>query len=81
MGIVGDAELVGDGQQQRVGFRDGLVLFQLLDQDVRLGGIAAAEDRLGLRGNKPDLVVLVAAAAEIGAIAVVGDGDDAARAS
>jgi len=45
MGVVVDAKLVGDGQEQRVGFRDGLVLLQLFDKGIRLGGITAAEDR------------------------------------
>ena len=45
MRIVGNAQLVGDGQQQRVGLGDGLVLPELLDQGIRLGGVAAAEDR------------------------------------
>src|ERR1700722_12678385 len=40
MGVVGNAELVGDGQEQRIGFRNGLVLFELFDQHVRLGGVA-----------------------------------------
>ena len=37
--VVVDAELVGDGQQQRVGLRDGLVLRRFFNEDVRLGGI------------------------------------------
>ena len=53
MGVVVDAELVGDGQQQRVGLGDRFVLLQLLDQDIGLGGVAAAEDRPGLSSMKP----------------------------
>ena len=45
MRVVGNAQLVGDGQQQRVGFSDGFVLPELLDQHIRLGRVAAAEDR------------------------------------
>ena len=44
MRVVVDAELVGHRQQQRVGLGDGLVLLELLDEHVRLGGVAAAED-------------------------------------
>lgn len=33
MGVVVDAKLVGDGQQQGVGFGDGLVFGELLDQE------------------------------------------------
>ena len=63
MRVVGDAQLVGDGQQQRVGLGDGLVLLELLDQDIRLGGIAAAEDRPGLLVDEADLVLILAARA------------------
>ena len=44
VGVVVDAELVRHGQQQGIGFGDRLVLLELLDQLIRLGGIAAAED-------------------------------------
>jgi hypothetical protein len=44
MGVVIDAQLVGHRQQQRIGLGDRLVALQLLDQRIRLGGIAAAED-------------------------------------
>ena len=44
VGVVVDAELVGHGQEQRVGLGDGFVLLQLIDQDVRLGGVAAPEN-------------------------------------
>ena len=36
MRIVVDAKLVGDSQEQRVGFRYGLVCGQLLDQHIGL---------------------------------------------
>src|SRR5690606_17587117 len=44
MRIVVDAELIGDGEQQCVGFCDGFVRLKLLDQLIRLVRIAAAED-------------------------------------
>ena len=78
MGVVGDAELVGDGEQQRVGFRDRLVLPELFDQDVRLGGIAAAEDGAGLLVDEADLVGFLAPSAEIGAVAIIDEREDAA---
>jgi hypothetical protein len=59
MRIVGNAQLVRDGQQQRVGLGDGLVLPELFDQGIRLGGVAAAEDRARLRVDESDLVVTV----------------------
>ncbi|KVK50079.1 hypothetical protein L901_22110 [Agrobacterium sp. D14] len=36
MGVVIDAQLVRHGQEQRIGFGDGLVGFQLFDQFFRL---------------------------------------------
>jgi hypothetical protein len=43
----------------------------LLDENVRLGGIAATEDRACLLVDKADLVLLLSPAAEVGAIAIV----------
>ena len=57
MRVVGDAELVGDGQQQRIGLGDGFVLLELLDQSIRLGGVAAAEDRPRAFIDVSDLVL------------------------
>src|SRR5271155_5622927 len=45
MGVVGDAELIRHREEQRVGLGDGLVGSELLDENIRLGGVAAAEDR------------------------------------
>src|SRR5690606_8468599 len=45
VGVVVDAELVRDGDEQRVGGGDRLVLGKLLDQPVRLAGVALAEAR------------------------------------
>jgi hypothetical protein len=59
MRIVGNAQLVRDGQQQRVGLGDGLVRLELFDQGIRLGGVAAAEDRARVRVDESDLVVTV----------------------
>jgi hypothetical protein len=78
MRIVGDAQLVGDRQQQRIGFRDRLVLLELLDEDVRLGRIAPTEDGSRLLVDEADLIFFPAAMAEIGAIAIVDQCKDAA---
>jgi len=78
VGVVVDPELVGHGQQQRVGFRDAFVLLELLDEDVRLGGVAAAEDGALAAAEKADLVALLAAAPEIHPVAIVGEREDAA---
>ena len=42
--VVENAELIGDGQQQRIGFGNGFILPELLNEDVRFGSIVAAED-------------------------------------
>jgi hypothetical protein len=76
--IVGDAELVGHGQQQCIGLGDGVVLLELFDQGIRLGGVAAAEDRARVRVDESDLVVTVARAPEISAVAIVDQCEDAA---
>ena len=60
MRVVGNAQLVGDGQQQRVGLGDSFVFPELLDEYIRLGGIAAAEDRAGPLVDESDLVVIFA---------------------
>jgi hypothetical protein len=41
MRVVIDAELVGDGEQHRIRFRDGFVGLQLLDQLVGFVGVGA----------------------------------------
>jgi hypothetical protein len=78
MGVVVDTELIGDGQQERVGFCDGFVFRELPDKDVRLGGVAAAEDGLGVVAEEADLVLVLTAAPEIGAVALVDQREDAA---
>ena len=59
MRVVGDAELIGHGQQQRVGLGDGFVLPELLDKGVRLGRVAAAEDRPRPLVDESDLVLFL----------------------
>ena len=49
--VVRDAQLVRHGQQQRIGFRDCLVLPELLDEYMWLGHIAAAAHRKSLIAN------------------------------
>ena len=58
VGVVVDAELIGDGQQQRVSLGDGFVLGELFDQRVRLGGVAAAKNGPGVVAEKADLVLV-----------------------
>src|SRR6202171_5331263 len=65
MRVVGNAQLVGDGQQQRVGLGDSFVFPELLDEYVRLGRIAAAEDRASSLVDESDLVIIFAPAPKI----------------
>jgi hypothetical protein len=77
VGVVIDTELIRHGQQQRVGFRNRLVLLELLDEGVRLGRVAAAKDSALASAEKTDLVSLIATT-EIHAVAVIGERKDAA---
>src|SRR5690606_9875289 len=76
--VVLDAELIRHREQQGVGRRDCLVLRELLHEHVGLGGVRAAEDRPVARLDIADRVLVVAAAAEIGAVAIVDEREDAA---
>jgi len=71
MRIVGNTQLVWDGQQERVGFRDRLVFSKLFDQDIRLGCIATAEDRSCGFVKEAYFVLFLTAASEIATITVV----------
>ena len=66
VGVVVDAELVGDGQQDRVGFLDAFVAAQLFDEIFGRVGIGAAEGG-ALGGLDVAEMILAGAAAEIGA--------------
>jgi hypothetical protein len=76
VGIVVDAELVRHGQQQRIGLGDRLVLPAAARSASGLGGIRAAEDRALVVDDSRSGPGL--AAAEIGAVAVVDQREDAA---
>src|SRR5690606_36566904 len=58
--------------------RDRLVLRELGDEGVRFGGVAAAEDGAGVLVDVADLVLALAGAAEVHAVEVVHDREDAA---
>lgn len=66
MGVVIDAQLVRHGQQQRVGLGDGFVRLELLDENVRLGGVAPPENGTFVAAEEADLVLALVAAPEIG---------------
>src|SRR5260370_12089261 len=77
MRVVGNAQLVGDGQQQRVGLGDSFVFPELLDEYMRLGGIAAAKDRPSPLVDESDLVINFAPAPKIRALTIVHQYGDA----
>src|SRR5450755_446337 len=72
-----DSELVGDREQQRVGGSDRLILRELLDEPLGVSGVRLAEARL-TAVEEADLVLRVAFAAEVSAVEVVDDREDAA---
>src|SRR3954470_23877309 len=76
--VVLDAKLVRDGEQQRVGCLDRRVPGELLDEHVRLGGVRAPEDRLRLRVQVADLILILASLSEIRAVPIVDQREDAA---
>ncbi len=78
MGVVLDAKLVRDRQQERVRRLDRRVRGELLDKDVGLRGVRTPEDRLGLCVDVADLVRLLVAAPEVRSVAVVDQREDAA---
>src|SRR5579871_3358808 len=75
--VVLDAELVGDGQEQRVGGGNRRVARELLRDRVGLAGVAAPEAGADAV-EVADLVLAAALAAEIGAVAVGDDRQHAA---
>src|SRR5260221_10337219 len=78
VGVIVDAELIGDGQEQCISFCDGLVLRELLDEGDRLGGVAAAKYGSCVVAEEADGVVVLVPASEIGTVTVVHECKDAA---
>src|SRR5580692_5460907 len=78
MGVVVDTKLIRDGQEQRVSFGDGFVFRELLNENVRLGGVAAAKNGACVVAEEADAVLVLVLAPEIGTVAVVHQRKDAA---
>jgi hypothetical protein len=76
--IVGNAELIWDGQQKRVRLRNRLVFPKLLNQAIRFSSVATAEDRACGCVNEADLVLFLIPSSEIGAIKVIDQRKDTA---
>jgi hypothetical protein len=63
--VVIHSQLIGDGQQNGVGFGDGFILFKLFHQRFGICGVAAAENGAGLLIEITDFVAVIAAGAKI----------------
>lgn len=57
---------------------DGFVRLELFDEDIRLGGVVAAEDRPGPLVDEADLVFSLALMSEVSAVAIVDQCKDTA---
>src|SRR5688572_32194145 len=78
VGVVFDAQLVWDSQEQRVGGGDCFVLGKLFDQHVGLGGVRAAENGARVGVDVTDLVLITSVASEVGPVPIVDEREDAA---
>ncbi len=77
MYVVGNPQLVRDGQEESVGFGNCIVFSELFNEYIRLGGIAPAKNRTGII-DVTDLISFVPARSEIDAVAIIGQREDAA---
>ena len=78
VGVIVDTKLIRDGQEQCVSLCDSFVFRELLDENVRLGGVAAAKNGSCAVAEEADSVVVLVPASEIGTVAVVHECKDAA---
>src|SRR5271170_6256837 len=78
VGVIVDTELIRDSQEQCVSLCDGFVFCELLNEGVRLGGVAAAKNGSCVVAKKADSVLVLVAAPEIGAVTIVHECKDAA---
>jgi len=78
VGVVVDAELIRDGQEQRVSLCDGFIFRELLDEDVWLGSIAAAKNGSCVVAEEADSVLVLVLTPELGPVAIVYECKDTA---
>src|SRR5579863_405255 len=78
MSIVRNAELVWDGEQQRVCRRDRLVFPKLFDQNIRFRCVATAENCSSGFVKIADLVLFLTSSSEIESITIVDQGKNTA---
>ena len=79
MSVVVDAKLIGHGQKHGIGLANSFVFRELVNKNVRLGGVAAAENSSCIVAEESsDRVGAFFAIPEIGPIAIVHECKDAA---
>src|SRR5882724_7009115 len=78
VGVVVHTQLVRDGEEQRIGRLDSLVVREFFDQHVGFRGVRAAEDGPRVRVDVPDLVLVAGVATEVRPVAVVDEREDTA---
>jgi len=78
VGVIVDPKLIRDGQKQCVGLGDSFVFRELLDEEIPLGGVAAAKNGSCVVAEEADIVLVLVPASEIGTVAVVHECKDAA---
>src|ERR1039458_2094739 len=66
VGVIVDTKLIRDGQEQCVSLCDSFVVGELLDEDVRRGGVAADKNGSCVVAEEADSVLVLVPASEIG---------------
>src|ERR1700690_2758189 len=77
MYVVGNAQLVRDGQEESVGFGNRIVFSELFNEHIGLGGIAPAKNGTGII-DVTDLISFLRPPPEVSAVAIIGQREDAA---
>src|SRR5271169_5605660 len=78
VGVIVDTELIRDSQEQCVSLCDGFVFCELLDEGIRLGGVAAAKNGSCVVAEEADGVIGLIPVPEIGSVTVVHECKDTA---
>ena len=59
VGVIVDPKLIRDGQKQCVGLGDSFVFRELLDEEIPLGGVAAAKNGSCVVAEEADIVLVL----------------------
>src|SRR5271169_2772760 len=76
--VVVDTKLIRDSQEQRVSLSDRFVSGELFNEDIGLGGVAAAKNGPRVVAKQADRIVVLTFSSEITTIAVVDERKNAA---